>query len=111
MSASDLAAQNIQLTDAIISNLTNLALTSISLFDFADGQATSKRAVTADECKTFPGDASWPLDIIWDVFDLLAGGALIKNVPLASPCYDSWGDYDAETCAHITEQWTNSSFQ
>lgn len=110
VSGSDLAAENLQLTDAVISNLTNLAVTNISLFGFADESAPSKRAV-AGECKTFPGDASWPDDVVWNVFDLLAGGALIETVPLASPCYDSWGNYDAETCAYITDQWSNSSLQ
>lgn len=85
-------------------------MTNISLFDFADESSTGKRTA-AGECKTFPGDASWPDDIVWNVLDLLSGGALIKTIPLASPCYDGWGNYDAATCAYVTEQWTNSSFQ
>lgn len=112
VSGSDLAAESIQLTEAVISNLTELAVTNISLFGFANESVPeSKRAVSAGECRTFPGDASWPVDVVWKVFDLLTGGALIETVPLASPCYDSWGNYDADTCAHITEQWTNSSLQ
>lgn len=58
----------------------------------------------------FPGDPMWPSDIVWDVFDLLLGGALIKTKPLASPCYTDFGDYDAEQCEWLTANWSNDSF-
>lgn len=106
-------AETQQLTDAVIANLTSLSLTNVSLFDFGDSvSATTKRAAAAaSQCKSFPGDASWPTDTIWDVFDILTGGALIQTVPLASSCYDNWDNYDAAECAYITDQWTNSSLQ
>lgn len=108
-------AENLQLTDAVISNLTSLSLTNISLFDFGDSNSTSTKsaaaAAAAAECKTFPGDAAWPDESTWDVLNLLTGEALIKTVPLASPCYDNWGNYDAVECAYLNEQWTNSSLQ
>lgn len=95
----------------MLANLTSLVLSNVSLFDFADGASTTSKRAAATGCKTFPGDASWPSDLIWDVFDLLTGGALIKTVPLASPCYDNWGNYDAVECAYLLDQWTNSSLQ
>lgn len=96
------------LTDAVLANLTALSLSNISLFSFSSRDTLSKRAASA-ECKTYPGDVLWPNELIWTVFYLLTGKALIKDVPLASVCYDSWGTYDADECAYITEQWTNVS--
>lgn len=108
-----LPLETVQLTDAVISNLTSLSLTNISLFDFGDINAstTATKRTAPGECKTFPGDAAWPSDLVWDVLDLLVGGALIKTVPLASPCYDSWGNYDANECAYVTEQWQEPTIQ
>lgn len=109
--SSYLPAETLQLTDAVISNLTSLSLTNISLFDFGDGNSSTTRRTSVAECKTFLGDSEWPTDLTWDVFDLLTGGALIKTVPLASSCYHTWGNYDAEKCAYVTEQWTVSTLQ
>lgn len=96
------------LTDAVLANLTALGLSNISLFSFASKDILSER-VASEECKTYPGDEVWPDENIWTVLDLLTGNALIKDVPLASVCYDSWDNYDADECAYITEQWTNVS--
>lgn len=46
--------------------------------------ATEKRGTT---CKTVPGDLLWPIPLVWDLFNVLVGGKLIKAVPIASPCY------------------------
>jgi hypothetical protein len=102
--------ESIQLTDAVLSNLTELSLTDISLFGFADASAADKRAVASGTCKTYPGDPSWPSDLVWGVFDLLSGGALIKTVPIAAHCYDSWG-YNAANCAYVTDNFSNSTLQ
>ncbi|KAJ4416694.1 hypothetical protein N0V82_006603 [Gnomoniopsis sp. IMI 355080] len=104
-----LPAETLQLTDAVIANLTSLSLTNISLFDFGDSSSTAPKRAAAAECKTFPGDSGWPADLTWDVLNLMTGEALIKTVPLASPCYDDWGKYDVDECAYVTNQWTNSS--
>lgn len=96
------------LTDAVLANLTALALSHISFFTFAGNDTSSEPASSAD-CKTYPGDPLWPDEAIWTVLSLLTGNALIKDTPLASVCYDSWGNYDADECAYITEQWTNVS--
>lgn len=104
-----LPGESYQLTDAVIANLTALSLTNISLFDFASNASILRRADS--DCKTFPGDFLWPNEPLWALLDLLTGGALIKTVPLASPCFDTWGNYDAVECARVDEQWTNSSMQ
>jgi hypothetical protein len=77
----------VQLTDADLDPL-NDTLTSLFGFD-TDVQSTNATAVKARSigCKTFPGDALWPIKLIWGVFDILLGGALIETVPIAAPCY------------------------
>lgn len=95
------------LTDAVLANLTNLSLTNISAFDFAS--KNNPRLSCSTECKVFPGDEAWPGGVTWEVFNLLTGLAVLKDVPLSSACYESWGNYNAEACAYITKQWSNVS--
>jgi hypothetical protein len=77
----------VQLTESDLDPL-NETLTDLFGFDMdlysANALATEKRST---KCKTFPGDALWPIELIWDLFDILLGGALIKTVPIAAPCY------------------------
>ncbi|TID00391.1 FAD-linked oxidoreductase patO [Colletotrichum higginsianum] len=104
----DIPEQAVQLTDAVLANLTQLELDNISLFAFADGQAAAeKRAEPNNKCKTFPGDALYPNELVWKVFDLLTGGALIKTVPLGAACY-AGEHYDAEKCQYLLDNWSNS---
>jgi len=113
-----LPEESVQLTDAILANLTDLALTDIDLFTFGSGDdasevatASSKNKRATPKCKTFPGDALWPHPITWTVLDLLTGGRVIKSVPIGASCYDDFGVYNAAKCASITDNWTNSYLQ
>lgn len=94
------------LTDTVLANLTAEGISNISLFEFTSDSPSQKRAALG-RCKTAPGDFLWPVRKIWGLLNLLTGGAIIQNVPLASVCYDSWGNYDADECARVTEQWAN----
>ena len=80
-------------------------LTGVSLFDFP---TTSSASIA---CKVFPGDSNWPSPIVWKVFDLLSGGALIQTVPLAAPCYSNWAEYNPAACEVITSQWSDPHIQ
>jgi hypothetical protein len=62
--------------------------------------------------KTFPGDPNWPKDIVWDVFNLMLGGALIPTKPIAASCYDSqWGKKkNAAKCTDIISNFTDAYF-
>ncbi|KAL1845367.1 hypothetical protein VTK73DRAFT_619 [Phialemonium thermophilum] len=108
-SAPLLPAETVQLTDSVLANLTDLQLSNISLFSFDNGSAVAKRSLFSG-CKTYPGDLLWPSQIVWDVFNLLLGGALIKTVPFASPCYQDFHNYDAAKCAYLTNNWSNYSY-
>lgn len=107
-----LHSEAFQLTDAVLANLTALHLSNISLFGFGDDSAstTNRRPISSGTCKTYPGDALWPSDDLWDIFDFLLGGALIKTKPVASPCYDEFGNYNESQCAWLNSNWSNDSY-
>ncbi|KAK8033662.1 FAD-binding domain-containing protein [Apiospora marii] len=100
------ASETLQLTDDVIANLTSLNLSNITAFQF---DSRSDERGPLGKCKTYPGDLFWPSDSLWNVFDLLLGGALIKTIPYASPCYTSFGDYNAKECQSITDNWVFGS--
>ncbi len=105
----------IQLTDSVLANLTDLNLTSIDMFTFGDSAdantAASTKCRRSTKCRVIPGNALYPISLVWDIFGLLLGpGALIKTVPLAAPCFSNWGVQDASKCSFITNNWSNDSY-
>ena len=80
------------------------------LFLFDDGTQTTPGA-NRPTCKVFPGDAEWPSQSTWQTFDGLLGGALIETVPVAAPCYENLGVYDAERCAAVRDSFADPYFQ
>lgn len=112
---SETGPNNLQLTDAVIANLTAHQLSDIELFHFDDAevgtaQGVTKRASVGD-CKVGPGDAKWPSRLTWGVFNLLTGGALTETVPIGAVCYPNSGVYDVEKCATIIANWTEMALQ
>ena len=63
------------------------------------------------ECRTFPGDSSWPPESEWSELNNLLGGSLIQTVPIAAPCYKDWDVYNKEQCDAISEKFTNPYLQ
>ncbi|KUJ11049.1 FAD-binding domain-containing protein [Mollisia scopiformis] len=96
------AWESVQLTQSVLTNLTNLNLTNIALFKYPTSTAAS-----TSQCKVFPGDADWPGPVTWEILNILSGDALIKTVPLAAPCFTSWPEYNATECAIITSSWSD----
>lgn len=104
------AAETIQLTDTVLTNLTDISLDNATLFAFDDEPASTVEK-RSGSCKVYPGDAAWPSPIVWWLFDLVLGGRLITTVPSASSCYNSWHDYSSSECDYVNDQWANSTFQ
>lgn len=107
-------SETLQLTDAVIANLTALELSDVSLFAFADSPAVEDTASLVEKraaavCKTYPGDALWPSGLVWTLFDILLGGALIKTIPYAAPCYDDFGKINKNKCDFLSNNWVNGS--
>ncbi|KAM0553302.1 hypothetical protein ACHAPJ_007315 [Fusarium lateritium] len=96
--------ESIQLTKDVLANLTDLQLTDVSLFYFEDVSSSEKQP---PQCKTMPGDSSYPKNTVWNVLDILSGGALIKTVPLGSACYDG-EHYDVAKCQFLVDNWNKS---
>lgn len=106
------SAETVQLTTEVLQNLTTqLNETTVSYFDFGNDSTTTTSRRSTSGCKVFPGDKLWPIDLIWDILDLLLGGRLIKTVPSASSCYSNWGDESASECSYVNSEWTDSHFQ
>jgi hypothetical protein len=105
-------AETVQLTTEVLQNVTSeLNATIASYFDFGNGTASNARRSSSSACRVFPGDEEWPLDILWDILDLLLGGSLIKTTPSASSCYPGWGDESTSECSYVTSAWNLSYFQ
>jgi hypothetical protein len=77
---------------------------------FAFGHGLGSYSTTT--CKILPGDADWPTQSAWNVFNASVNGALIRTVPIAAPCYDTeWGPKDTARCDEIVSKFTTSSLQ
>lgn len=96
------------LTDDAVSKLSDQEQ---KLFGFDDSAVGSGIFRRSGECKRFPGDQDWPSDETWNRFNELVDGALIPTVPLAAPCYNNWGVYDAAKCADIAKRFTDPYLQ
>lgn len=86
------------------SGLAQLNASMQALFAFGEASTADAATIAASRsaCKVFPGDSAWPADDVWDIFNDLLGGALIKTVPIASSCYNDW-DYVSLTWSLISQ--------
>lgn len=74
----------------------------------AQAPTFSKPGHAHTECKCFPGDHCWPSKQDWDSLNQTVDGRLVATVPLASPCYHSWDNYDNATCTELRDTWTKA---
>jgi hypothetical protein len=114
------STETVQLTNASLQNVVEnnqLNASEASLFDFADGELVNLAergliARTYGSCKTAPGDTWWPSKLVWNIFDLLLGGALVKPPPIGAVCFkDPFGVYNAKSCSNVIDNWSDSSLQ
>lgn len=100
--------ETVQLTDSILEKLSN-QVPDVSIFSFRTKAPPSAKLMRrSGACKTYPGDAAWPSDEVWNLFDTLLGGALIRTVPDTAICYSNWNVYDASACQNLTSNYANS---
>ncbi|KAI1270201.1 FAD-binding domain-containing protein [Xylariaceae sp. FL1019] len=62
----------------------------------------------SNECRSIPGDESWPTLSEWNALNKTVNGQLIATVPIAAPCHESFNNvstYDAEQCAALRNSW------
>jgi len=99
-----------ELTEAALSDISKHDADSGSFLGFGDDpdSPSTPKKPPPPACKAFPGDASWPSDVAWKAFNSSLGGALIKTIPLAAPCYNNWPQArDAAKCQFVTENWSS----
>jgi hypothetical protein len=94
-----------QLTEETLSTLD-----TVFHFDNGDDSILDGRGASPT-CKVFPGDSAWPSTAAWTKLGQAVGqNALIKTVPLASPCYNG-AYYNAAKCSALVANWTSSYLQ
>ncbi|KAK5652427.1 hypothetical protein OQA88_10470 [Cercophora sp. LCS_1] len=94
-----------QLTDAVV------ASSNATLFGFGADADPSAKILPQPRCKLLPGDPQWPSQTVWNLFNLTLGGALIKNTPLAAPCYNNWpGVANPAACETVRTRWNDPYF-
>ncbi|KAH7303804.1 hypothetical protein B0I35DRAFT_484875 [Stachybotrys elegans] len=114
-SAALFQAETVQLTNLSLQSVVDnnqLNSSDAALFDFADGNLAKRGLFTRSSaaCKTGPGDTWWPSSTIWQIFDLLLGGALVKPPPIGAVCFnDPFGVYNAQSCSDVINSWTDST--
>jgi hypothetical protein len=108
----------VQLTDDVlrVADSQTEEVDILALFGFENSTnttAAARRAKRSGACKAFPGDWNYPKSLVWSIFDLLLGGALIKTTPVAAPCYktSAWNDYDETKCADISARFMTAELQ
>ncbi|RWA13037.1 hypothetical protein EKO27_g2078 [Xylaria grammica] len=62
------------------------------------------------QCRSFPGDPSWPSDDIWADLNNTVHGRLIAAAPIAAPCHTSvFGQpnalFNEDVCATLRDNW------
>ncbi|KAI4951192.1 Zinc finger E-box-binding homeobox 1 [Alternaria rosae] len=58
---------------------------------------------TPNQCKSFPGDKSWPSRAEWNSLNKTVGGRLVATVPLGAPCHVP--TFDDATCESLKKDW------
>jgi hypothetical protein len=104
----------VQLTEEVLAaaNSRTNDVDVIDLFGFENNTTVPARTARGSApCKAFPGDWNYPRKVVWNIFDLLLGGSLIKTTPVAAPCYKSSGVYDEARCEHISSRFTTPGLQ
>jgi hypothetical protein len=89
--------ESIQATEADVANNPDIAF------------GTLPASNNGPHCKTYPGDADWPSDERWSVFNSSLGGALVKGIPPAAACYQGFY-YDEARCKVVRARQTSSRF-
>jgi hypothetical protein len=101
--------ESVQLDEDALSRLRADKFTAkhARLFAFDSGEIGEHGGrLRSGECKSFPEDASWPSAEAWAALDKALGqNALMPTVPLAAPCYRSWGIYNETKCDSIRLRW------
>ncbi|TFB06091.1 putative FAD-linked oxidoreductase [Trichoderma ghanense] len=68
-------------------------------------------AVGASSFICQPGQACWPSLQEWNAFNKTISGRLKVPVMLASPCFASSPNFDANVCANVLDNYSNGTFR
>lgn len=78
-----------------------LTQSDIAGFDaIAFGDEVADAHYTGAQCKSFPGDRTWPTDAEWSRLNFAINGNLLKPTPPAAVCYKG-SSYNARACQYL----------
>ncbi|KAG7405878.1 FAD-linked oxidoreductase ZEB1 [Fusarium oxysporum f. sp. rapae] len=80
-----------QITPDLLGSLLALLVSQSGAAYAADSEQTSEVGETVK-------DFLWLKEPVWELLNLITGGALVKTVPIAASCYDSLGVYNKARC-------------
>lgn len=80
--------------------------TALAFGDPSDDASATHRP----QCKSHPGDESWPSESEWESFNESLGGVLLHPSPPGAACYPDHREYDPEQCAFLVEDADDSRF-
>lgn len=83
-----------------------MRFTSIG-FTLLSAAAASSGA--SSQCKTFPGDKTWPSNSEWNSLNKTVAGRLVATVPLGAPCHGP--AFSEDVCKNLREQWQFEKIQ
>jgi hypothetical protein len=109
VSSSDLPPPKMWFSNITIPNLSQISPLlapllsyTLSLFPFS--------SPVIPECRTMPGDPSWPSTDLWNTLNHSVDGRLIKTIPIASVCHHG-PYYNEAECQHVQKNWRRPEFQ
>ncbi|KAI1107967.1 FAD-binding domain-containing protein [Jackrogersella minutella] len=89
-----------------------LLLMLLPLFVAIVKSNSTKRQSRGDECRSIPGDDSWPTPEDWDSLNDTVEGRLIATVPIAAPCHNDFSTttttidtYNEDQCDSLRRVW------
>ena len=62
------------------------------------------------QCKAVPDSSGWPAEAEWNTLNQSVSGRLIAPEPAGAVCRPGRPEFNNQTCALLTQQWTNESF-
>lgn len=65
---------------------------------------------SAQQCKTYPGEAAWPNATTWQALNETVSGRLTAPLALGAVCHRQTGSFNNDSCNTLSTQWSNTSF-
>lgn len=72
--------------------------------------ALTTTSSAAPDCKTSPGNSTWPSPEDWNTLNQTIHGSLIKTAPAGSSCYPGNPLGSSENCTNVKDHWSYAAY-